>query len=557
LDELPGGALAEAICALNRSLLDDDRLIVTSRTEELARAAAVGTAINSAAALQAQPVTPAQAARYLRRCHPRGSAATWTWILDGLDSAGPAVTDGEGGPWSNLASVTATPLRLWLLGAVYSAGAAGASLPDPAELADPGRYRTPADLWAYLLDHWVAAVITRLPGGGSTGPSRLRHCHDPARVTSWLTCLAGHLGCSAIGGPLAARDLAWWDLAAATMSPGRMSAAGGLIIGLLLGIWGGLHAGIAAGVAFALAGTFAGWQYVRRAAPRWLRDEPGYANFTLRGRGRQLIRRVAGQLAAGLSAALLSVLTIGLMTGAAAGLTGGIVFGLAAGLIGGEFAPARGGQASAPGGTWRADRALTVWRSLVVGLGLGLGSLAAGKPGDRLILWLVNGLLYGLATGLIRWAEVPAPGDGASTPASTWRADRNLTIWRVAVLGLMFGVAGGLASGPVNGLVVGLGLGLVTGLGGGQHHAWWCSFQSAILGSRRELPRDLMGFLDEAHHLGLLRTVGPVYQFRHAEFQDHLAGRRHNRATPDSGPSGARQGHGGSRTGPDEPTNFP
>jgi hypothetical protein len=32
-----------------------------------------------------------------------------------------------------------------------------------------------------------------------------------------------------------------------------------------------------------------------------------------------------------------------------------------------------------------------------------------------------------------------------------------------------------------------------------------------------------MGFLDDAHRLGLLRTAGSVYQFRHAELQDHLA----------------------------------
>jgi hypothetical protein len=31
-----------------------------------------------------------------------------------------------------------------------------------------------------------------------------------------------------------------------------------------------------------------------------------------------------------------------------------------------------------------------------------------------------------------------------------------------------------------------------------------------------------MSFLDDAHRLGLLRTVGPIYQFRHAELQDHL-----------------------------------
>jgi WD40 repeat protein len=34
-----------------------------------------------------------------------------------------------------------------------------------------------------------------------------------------------------------------------------------------------------------------------------------------------------------------------------------------------------------------------------------------------------------------------------------------------------------------------------------------------------------MSFLDDAHRLGLLRAVGPIYQFRHADFQDHLAAR--------------------------------
>jgi hypothetical protein len=46
---------------------------------------------------------------------------------------------------------------------------------------------------------------------------------------------------------------------------------------------------------------------------------------------------------------------------------------------------------------------------------------------------------------------------------------------------------------------------------------------SRWLAYRRLLPGDLMAFLEDAHRLGLLRTVGPVYQFRHAELQDHLA----------------------------------
>jgi hypothetical protein len=52
---------------------------------------------------------------------------------------------------------------------------------------------------------------------------------------------------------------------------------------------------------------------------------------------------------------------------------------------------------------------------------------------------------------------------------------------------------------------------------------WW-STGVATVGhvARGYLPRSLPVFLDDAHRLGLMRAVGNVYQFRHAELQDHL-----------------------------------
>ncbi len=45
----------------------------------------------------------------------------------------------------------------------------------------------------------------------------------------------------------------------------------------------------------------------------------------------------------------------------------------------------------------------------------------------------------------------------------------------------------------------------------------------ALRAAQGRLPWRVMVFLDDAYRLGLLRVVGPVYQFRHAELQDHLA----------------------------------
>jgi hypothetical protein len=69
----------------------------------------------------------------------------------------------------------------------------------------------------------------------------------------------------------------------------------------------------------------------------------------------------------------------------------------------------------------------------------------------------------------------------------------------------------------------------------------WFGYAAAVTraAAAGRLPRRLMPFLDDMHRLGLLRIAGATYQFRHAEFQDHLAatdptpaGRTLSRQTP-------------------------
>jgi hypothetical protein len=90
----------------------------------------------------------------------------------------------------------------------------------------------------------------------------------------------------------------------------------------------------------------------------------------------------------------------------------------------------------------------------------------------------------------------------------------------------------------VGALVAGLLVWLVAGLviGPMQEPAWFgFVVTSRWLAFRGKLPWKIMGFLDDAHRLGLLRACGSVYQFRHAELQDHLAkaGETAAPATPD------------------------
>ncbi|MBL7630173.1 hypothetical protein I7412_24015 [Frankia sp. CN6] len=67
--------------------------------------------------------------------------------------------------------------------------------------------------------------------------------------------------------------------------------------------------------------------------------------------------------------------------------------------------------------------------------------------------------------------------------------------------------------------------GFVFGLG--DYGAWALfTLTRAWLAARGRLPRNLMAFLADAHEKrGVLRQVGPVYQFRHLELQHRLARR--------------------------------
>lgn len=78
-------------------------------------------------------------------------------------------------------------------------------------------------------------------------------------------------------------------------------------------------------------------------------------------------------------------------------------------------------------------------------------------------------------------------------------------------------LVGGLVGGFAGGFMVGL-----TGAWGG------LLISRPWLALTGRLPWSLMAFLTDAHHRGLLRQVGGVYQFRHARLHDRLVAHASN-----------------------------
>ncbi len=474
LDELPKSSRTAIIAGLNRSLTGHDAFVLTSRTRELATAiAAAGDVLPAAAVIAPEPISPDVAASYLHDCLPRHPKHDWEPLLDKLRT----------GALPGLAEVTSTALGLWLIHAVYIACDV-----DPAALRGRLAHKASA-LRNHLLDRIIdAAITTRPPCDDAATYFRPRRAWDPEQARTYLTFLARLLTTHST------RDLAWWRFGQQALSAEmrqRLSArtalflglvpgvVSGITFGLAIGLTQGVGLGLASGVTIGVVVDAACRIPARSSSKRWFDELPGYADLRLRGRVRDLIWK----LPAGLTLGLLLALVAGSVAGWA---------------VGPEEVP--------------------------------VAALTSG-------LTLACGVTFGM------WTQQPASSRPASTPYANWKADRTLVLVRTISGGLVLALGVGFVAGfgdglagmvPFGGLGAGLIAGLTAALTGGcgflsvsNHHAWVAYVMTTRhLARNGSVPRDLMGFLDDAHRLGLLRTAGPFYQFRHAELQDRLAAKR-------------------------------
>ena len=364
-------------------------------------------------------------------------------------------------PASPLSSALDSPLTLTLVRDTYQAGDDAREL---LNFCDTTLHDTPGDqatekITGHLLDRVLPAAYARCPG---QPPPR----YDLQIARNALSRIAVRMNQEGT------RDLQWWRIPRWAPCRQRLIAAG-------------LAAGLVAGLAFGL---------------------------------------VAG-LAFGLSGGLVLGLVAGLAFGLSGGLVYGVVFGLVVGFpsLGGLGPPRRIGKLRLQQARYREALVFALMCAPEGGL---LGGLAG-----HLVLGLAIGLLGGLVLGLIfvlMDALTDLDNTGSPSPALSWLDDRRYGYLAGLVFGLMFGLLFGLLFGRLaglGGLVYGLLFGLLFGLLAGLLYskAWTTSLVAAQFARRWHTPANLMNFLDDARERNILRTVGPVYQFRHARLQDRLA----------------------------------
>ncbi|MGW3346010.1 NACHT domain-containing protein [Nonomuraea rubra] len=478
LDELPAPARAQVVTALNESLTENDQLILTSRTTEFSAAVqAAGDVVTGAAVIAPVALTPPVAAAYLRTCLPPTPGHDWEPALEAIGS----------GTAPALAAVTATPLGLSLIRMVYILPNA-----DPAPLLGP-LGQDPKALRRHLLDHLIDALIRARPPttdpGDPSDPFLPRRSWDPGQARVWLSHVARALTRHHT------RDLSWWTIARYTTSPAQrrlLRAMVAIIVGLVIALIcfvvmavpyrKALNSGVLVGVQFG----FIAWIWTWLKASSWFDEVPGFTDRWLAPfRFRSIVR------ALGLGIVVVSFVT----------LLGFVIYKVA--------------STSMP--EWVLELELLTPVQLL------------GVAGGCAIISSV----------WVRQMERPAPLTSSTSASSTWRADRKLTLARIRAAASIFGILTALSgagivfllSGKITGdaFKQGLALGIVGGFFGGfvgglvsGHHRAWLACTVTLLAQRR-LPYRLLPFLDDMHRLGLLRAVGPLYQFRHAELHDHLA----------------------------------
>ncbi len=461
LDEIAPQRRCEVIERLNASLDPDTGLILTSRTAEYADTVRTSRVLTAAAVIEPEPLSPGEAAAYLTDRLPRQPDVSWQAVLTALHN----------GTAGALAEVVASPLGLWLLCVVHLDGHH-----DAQPLIDPDRYPDAAAIQHHLLEELIPATVrARPPRHDGQDPLRPQRQHNPEQVRRWLTTVALELRNTNT------RDWRWWRLAHHTLTTRQIGLVAGLVAGLVFGL------------VFGLVTWLVGWSMFRD------RDAPAHTDFRLRGRARALGVK----------------LVLGLV----------------------------GGDREAPGYTdfWLRNPTMALGANLVYRLAIALVCvLVFGLVG--LVFGLVALLVGGLVAGLISFVTSPSIARRASSPVESQRGDRRLSLLVAGMLALTYGLMYGVGFGQWFGLEVrqwfglvaripdgleGLVFGLVFGLLLGLPISGTCWPRFAVaslwLWARRRLPLRLMGFLDDAYRLGLLRIVGPVYQFRHAALQDHLA----------------------------------
>ncbi|MFG2784746.1 NACHT domain-containing protein [Streptomyces prunicolor] len=537
LDERPEPGRAAVLTALNDTLDPRTPLVLTCRTDDYATAVADAGVLAGSAAIAPSPVRPGDALALLRLATPPGLRQhSWDELADHLERS----------PQGPAAQALSNPLMVTLARSIY-ADAPG----NPAELTDASRFPDSSIVERHLLNDFLPTLYARAQ---QRDPASRRWA--PERAHRYFTYLASRLENHGT------YDLVWWQLYAWVPALARASTRS-LIWGaaatamsfplyLSLMVWQGRATILSAPVVLLHA--------LLMVAP-WVTafvcvQIVGARTMVHTGSNtRRSIAALGTSICGGAAGCLIDLVIDCMVTGndASGQSTLRCVCWFSFSLL---MVLISAGQPAPPPTPSQGAFTLRHWRrrllraAITVATTAGLGGATlhlygiielygvADEPTWKTAwpLGLGFGAVIGVGQAALQWTRDTAAVHDLTTPTSSIRADRLVAVLNSALGAILIAVSstaldtfesrglgsiGRLLEGFVFGLLwcgaIGMTLALVA-------YAWpHYALARFILAVWGRLPWRLQAFLTDAHRLGLLRQVGPVYQFRHARLQNHLA----------------------------------
>lgn len=552
LDERPEASRPGVLEALNDAFGPQAPMILTCRTAEYASVVSDVGVLPQAAVIASAPMDPHEVLAVLRLATPPGPRQEqWAALADQITAA----------PDGPVAQALTSPLTVSLARAVYAD-----ALGDPAELADSARFPTPHAVERHLLDAFVFTTFSRArrqnPEANRWEPDRShryvtylakelerRDTYDfawwqlyqwvptlarPARrVLTWAivgTAIVFLLDYANWCAPLLSPSCQDGDYVIFSM-PGMLRLVGLLVCTLAVAAWATTRPWFrthhtTAAVATGICGGLAGGLFYQAGM------EARYGTWT----SYTLQESVSNVLTEGLWMAFLGLMVL-----------------LSAGL---PVPPRMPSQAAFTLRHWRHHLPKAIF-TIVLAVGFSTSALhlidlmtsilydVQGEWKSWRSSWVFGlgvGVFIGAAQAVTQWTRNTIALHTSVGPDASLRADRQITLINAAVGASVLAMANS-AMGESNPLSDSTGEVLVTTflrvmnptsivsaasvvgvVIAGTAYAWpHYTLARFLLASQGKLPWRLQAFLAEARRLGILRQVGPVYQFRHARLQDHLA----------------------------------
>jgi len=523
LDELPGDARVRALQAVNDQA--PFRFVLATRTEAMGEAVAAGP-LFGAVAFALAPLTNTEAADYLTGCWRDSTSGPWAQLVEHVRTP----------PETALTQALATPLMLSLVRDNY------AHREDMQPLRDlvNRSFVDVGDAENYLLDKVVDAAYT-------PRPAQRRPRYTVEQANRWLAYAAHEMKKHE-----PTKNLAWWRIREwrpPTLRFQTTALMAGLGPGLVVGLASGHHVAgpVLGGAMGAGGGALLGSLVARRIDPKDSRAP------------RQLCRiqwsrlLMSDKARVGVAEGRVDGLVLGLISGVVFGFVYG--FGVGRGVLGALAATLVGGLAGAGLGALAGGfisrrvrsnrRGPRRWGRPISRDNMAAGlvfAIVGGVAGRASALGFSGGVVFGLGVWLIMRfiflvlvgvttpsADLTSPID----PITCWRRDRSYGLLCGLAFGLVFGVVtgavlvdrAGVRPVSVAGLLAWVAVWSVIGLGAGRVYSstWSAALTFLDLHRRGVAPLRMLRFLEDAHKRGVLRTAGPVYQFRHSQLQVRLA----------------------------------